>query len=156
MSEVYTADVVRPQPFIDWRAIIGGALIAAGVSFTLLAFGSGIGLSVVSTAPTWRDSSPWLWLLSGLFLIFVALCSFGFGGYAVGRMGFPARLAAGVESKFRDGMHGTLRVGFRSLDLGCARIAGSGRSVARDSAVGRSGRSRRFGCRREHTGLRAR
>lgn len=115
MSDVYPAAPVGTEPFIDWRAIIGGAVIAAGVSFTLLAFGSAIGLSVASTAPTWRDSSPWLWLLSGLFLVFVALCAFGFGGYAAGRMRLPTRTAAGSESEFRDGMHGLFMWGLAIL-----------------------------------------
>jgi hypothetical protein len=115
MSDVYPAASVRTEPFIDWRAIIGGAVIAAGVSFTLLAFGSAIGLSVASTAPTWRESSPWLWLLSGLFLVFVALCAFGFGGYAAGRMRLPTRAAADNESEFRDGMHGLFMWGLAIL-----------------------------------------
>jgi hypothetical protein len=116
MSDVYAAeparahalsvDAVRAAPFIDWRAIIAGAVLAAGVSFTLLAFGSGLGLAVSSTAPSWRDSSPWLWLLSGIFLVFVALCAFGIGGYAAGRMRLPTRVTATPESALRDGMHG--------------------------------------------------
>jgi hypothetical protein len=106
MSEVYAPAAVGGPPFIDWRAIIAGAVIAAGISFTLVAFGSGIGLSIASTAPTWRDSSPWLWLLSGIYLVFVALCSFGFGGYAAGRMRLPTHLSEARESAFRDGMHG--------------------------------------------------
>src|SRR5690348_10469938 len=89
---------VVDRPFIDWRAIIAGAILAAGVSFTLLAFGSGIGLSVVSTAPTWRDSSPWLWLLSGIFLLFVALCAFGVGGYAAGRMRARVAVTEAIEN----------------------------------------------------------
>src|SRR5437016_13901749 len=115
MSEVYAADTVRAQPFIDWCAVIGGAVIAAGVSFTLLAFGSGIGLAVSSTAPTWRDSTPWLWLLSGIFLVFVALCAFGIGGYAAGRMRMPTRVAATPETAFRDGMHGLFMWGLAIL-----------------------------------------
>src|ERR1700759_3409980 len=73
-------------PSVEWRTIIAGAVVAAGITFTLMAFGSAIGLSLMSTAPTWRDSSPWLWILSGIYLVFVALCSFGFGGYVAGRM----------------------------------------------------------------------
>jgi hypothetical protein len=105
-AQPYPADVVRPAGLIDWPAVIAGAILAAGVSFTLLAFGSGIGLAVSSTAPTWRDSSPWLWILSGLFLVLIALCAFGIGGYAAGRMRTPLRIAASPESAFRDGMHG--------------------------------------------------
>lgn len=115
MSEVYRAPAVGTLPLIDWRAIIAGAVIAAGVSFTLIAFGSGIGLSIASTAPTWRDSSPWLWLLSGVFLVFVALCSFGFGGYAAGRLREPIRLSEVGESAFRDGMHGLAMWGLAVL-----------------------------------------
>jgi hypothetical protein len=95
-------------PLIDWRAIIAGAVVAAGISFTLIAFGSAIGLSVASTAPTWRDSSPWLWTLSGLYLVFVALCSFGFGGYVAGRMRSRLRPVVADEIEFRDGMHGVV------------------------------------------------
>jgi len=135
MSDVYraepvraqpvTADDLRTQPYIDWRAVIAGAILAAGVSFTLLAFGSGIGLAISSTAPTWRDSSPWLWLLSGVFLIFVALCAFGIGGYAAGRMRWPARLAASPESAFRDGMHGLFVWGLAILLTAVLALVGA-------------------------------
>src|SRR6201999_3632997 len=73
-------------PSVEWRAIFAGAVVAAGISATLLAFGTAIGLSLASAAPTWRDSSPWLSALSGIYLLFVALCSFGFGGYVAGRL----------------------------------------------------------------------
>jgi hypothetical protein len=115
MSDVYPAGAALSEPYIDWRAVFGGAVVAAGISFTLLAFGSGIGLSVMSTAPTWRDSSSWLWVLSGLFLVFVALCAFGFGGYAAGRMRLATRAPAGAESEFRDGMHGLFTWGLAIL-----------------------------------------
>ena len=115
LAQPVNADTLRAQPYIDWRATIAGAILAAGVSFTLMAFGSTIGLAVSSTAPTWRDSSPWLWLLSGVFLIFVALCAFGVGGYATGRMRWPARVAASPESAFRDGMHGLFMWGLAIL-----------------------------------------
>jgi hypothetical protein len=124
---------VRDDAFIDWRAIIAGAVLASGVSFTLLAFGSAIGLSVASTAPTWRDSSPWLWLLSGLFLLFVALCAFGVGGYAAGRMRARAAVAETGESRFRDGMHGLLAWGLAivlTAVLALAAAATVSRAVA--------------------------
>jgi hypothetical protein len=113
-DRVPAADTRLMQSTLDWRAIIGGAVIAAGISLTLLAFGSAIGLSVASTAPTWRDSSAWLWLVSGLFVLFAALCSFGFGGYAAGRM----RALTGVQNadgEFRDGMHGLVTWGLAVL-----------------------------------------
>ena len=115
-------------PLIDWRAIIAGAVVAAGISFTLIAFGSAIGLSVASTAPTWRDSSAWLWALSGLYMVFVALCSFGFGGYVAGRMRSRLRPVVADEVEFRDGMHGIVTWGL-AIVL-CAIIAVAGASAA--------------------------
>jgi hypothetical protein len=94
----------------QWPAIFGGAIAGAGVSFTLHAFATGIGLSVLSTAPTWRDSTPVYWFLSGLYLLFVALCSFAVGGYVAGRMRAPLNIAS-PEMEFRDGMHGLVTWG---------------------------------------------
>lgn len=143
MSDVYAAEPARApvyaaqasvgQPYIDWRAVIAGAVLAAGVSFTLLAFGSGIGLAVSSTAPTWRDSTPWFWLLSGIFLIFVALCAFGIGGYAAGRMRLATRAAATPESAFRDGMHGLFMWGLAIVITAVLALAGA--AIAMKPAV---------------------
>jgi hypothetical protein len=104
------ADTAIPEeagePFVDWRAVIAGAVVASGISLTLLAFGAAIGLSVASSSPTWRQSSPWLWLLSGLYLVFVALAGFGFGGFVAGRMRSPSLAPDVPEAEFRDSMHG--------------------------------------------------
>jgi hypothetical protein len=112
-------------PFVQWSSVIAGAIAAAGISFTLLAFGAGIGLSVVSTAPTWRDSSAWLWILSGLFLILVALCAFGFGGYIAGRMRSVFRTPTVHESEFRDGVHGLVTWGLAILITAMIGLAGA-------------------------------
>jgi hypothetical protein len=129
-AQAYASDVaVRVQPYIDWRAVFAGAVLAAGVSFTLLAFGSGIGLAVSSTAPTWRDSTPWLWLLSGFFLVFVTLCAFGIGGYAAGRMRLATRVAVSPESAFRDGMHGVFTWGLAILFAAVLAVVGAAIAV---------------------------
>jgi len=99
--------VAIARPYIDWPAIFAGAIAAAGVSFTLHAFATGIGLSILSTAPTWRDSSAGLWFLSGLYLLFVALAAFGVGGYIAGRMKRPVTLGE-RELEFADAMHGVI------------------------------------------------
>lgn len=112
-------------PFVQWSSVIAGAIAAAGISFTLLAFGAGIGLSVISTAPTWRDSSAWLWILSGLFLILVALSAFGFGGYIAGRMRAAYRSPVAAESEFRDGVHGLVTWGLAILLTAMLGITGA-------------------------------
>jgi hypothetical protein len=90
---------------MQWPAVFAGAITAAGVSFTLHAFAAGIGLAVLSTAPTWRESSSGLWLLSGIYLLFTALAAFAVGGYVAGRTRAALRLDT-VETEFRDGIHG--------------------------------------------------
>jgi len=97
----------RSVALIQWPAVIAGAIAAAGVSLTLHAFAAGIGLAVLSTAPTWRDASIALWLLSGIYLLFTALAAFAVGGYIAGRMRASLGLDT-VEVEFRDGIHGLI------------------------------------------------
>src|ERR1041385_2293188 len=93
---------------VHWGAVIAGAVAAAALSFVLLTFGTGIGLAVSSTSPTWRDTSLAFWLLSGVYLIFTALLSFALGGYVAGRMRARLGATAADETDFRDGLHGLL------------------------------------------------
>src|SRR4051794_21744824 len=89
---------------IDWSSVIVGALVTAALSFILLSFGAAVGLGVSSSAPTWRDASAALWLLSGLYLIIQALVSFGVGSYVASRLRNNAGLGGGDEES--DGLHG--------------------------------------------------
>src|SRR3954465_3680563 len=95
-----------PFRYLNWTPAILGALVAPALSSILLAFGATVGLGISSTAPTWRDASAALWILSGLYLIIQAALSFGVGGYIAGRtsVGLAASDAADVE--YRDGLHG--------------------------------------------------
>jgi hypothetical protein len=95
--------------FLQWSAIIGGALVALALSLVLIAFGSAIGLGVISSSPTWRDTSPALSVAAGIYLLLTALVSFGLGGYVAGRLRerwHPTAHSNVVE--FRDGVHGVL------------------------------------------------
>src|SRR5829696_10565062 len=109
MSDTLVRSAVPSGPSrqVYWGPVIAGALTAAALAFVLHSFAAAIGLAVSSTAPTWRDASIALWVLSGLYLILVALAAYGFGGYVAGRM--RSRWAAVVtpdEVEFRDGGHG--------------------------------------------------
>ena len=70
---------VEPS-YLQWTPVIAGALGATALSFILVTFAAAVGLGVSSTAPTWRDASAALWILSGLYLILQAVLSFAFGG----------------------------------------------------------------------------
>jgi hypothetical protein len=107
--EVETLAAERPiddRWTLQWGPIIAGALTACAVSSIMVTFGTTVGLGVSSTAPTWRDASVALWLLSGIYLIFQALISFGCGGYLAGRCRLPYGDAATDDAERRDGLHG--------------------------------------------------
>jgi hypothetical protein len=99
--------VVTAASFLQWTPIIAGALVASAVSLILVAFGSAIGLGIVSSSPTWRDTSALLTLVSGLYLLLAALASFGAGGYVAGRLRERWDASAHHDLiEFRDGTHG--------------------------------------------------
>jgi hypothetical protein len=100
--------VSHPVSYVDWGAIVAGAVAAATLAFVLHSFGLALGLALSSTAPTWRDASFALMALSGLYLVLVAIAAYGAGGYVAGRM--RSRLSSGEpdEIEFRDGVHGAV------------------------------------------------
>jgi hypothetical protein len=91
---------------LEWSPIVAGALVASAVSTVLVTFGTSVGLGISSASPTWRDASMALWLLSGIFLILLALVAFGCGGYLAGRTRSAEGAAATEETERRDGFHG--------------------------------------------------
>lgn len=105
-EELASSDLAPSSAYLAWTPSVAGALIAAAFSTVLVAFGTAIGLGVASTAPTWRDASAALWLLSGIYLILVALISFGIGGYVAGRIRVNTAPADQGETERRDGLHG--------------------------------------------------
>jgi membrane protein implicated in regulation of membrane protease activity len=90
----------------EWGPIVAGAIAAAALALVLHVFAVAIGLSASSTAPTWRDASFALVLLSGLYLVLAALASYGLGGYLAGLM--CTRLSSREDADLRDGLHGLL------------------------------------------------
>jgi hypothetical protein len=108
-APVVTAPIARGTSdgwSLQWTPVIAGAIIAAAISSILISFAMAVGLGVSSTAPTWRDASVALWILSGLYLLLQALISFGCGGYVTGRLRAPHGLADSDETEKRDGLHG--------------------------------------------------
>ena len=126
MTDMDRATAVTPlAPYVQWGPVIAGAAAAAALGSVLHAFGGAIGLAVASTAPTWRDASTALWVLSGLYLVLVALAAYGLGGYIAGRL--RTRLGSGTpdEVEFRDGAHGLLVWAFATLLTALMLILGA-------------------------------
>jgi hypothetical protein len=130
LSETEVAGPLEAEPkYLQWTPVIAGALAATALSLILVTFAAAVGLGVSSTAPTWRDASVALWLLSGLYLILQAVISFGFGGYIAGRL--RRSLAAGPSEQVetRDGLHG-LAVWAVAVVLGATVAALAGVATA--------------------------
>jgi len=107
---------------VQWGAIIAGAIAASALAFVLHAFAGAIGISLSSTAPTWRDASFVLILVSGLYLILVALVSYGFGAFVSARLR-AAPVGAADDLEFRDGMHGLIVWALATLLSGLMALA---------------------------------
>jgi hypothetical protein len=106
-QRIATVPVETATSFLQWTPVVAGAIVASAVSLILIAFGTAIGLSIVSASPSWRDASPALALLSGLYLLLTAVVGFGVGGYVAGRL--RERWTPGAHTdvvEFRDGTHG--------------------------------------------------
>jgi hypothetical protein len=134
------ADVAGPQDvepnYLQWGPVIAGALAASAMSLILVTFAATIGLGVSSTAPTWRDASAALWMLSGIYLILQAVLSFGFGAYIAGRLRRGRVAAPTEEVEIRDGIHG-LAVWATAVVIGALVAASIGAAVAsRPAALG--------------------
>ncbi len=102
-----TAIVPSISP-INWSSIIGGTLAAAAIALVLHGFASAVGISVSSTAPTWRDASFALVLLSGLYLLVTAIISYGFGAYVAARLQPRTGTAFDDDLDYREGLRGLL------------------------------------------------
>lgn len=122
-----------PLSYIHWGPGIAGALVAAATSFVLMGFASAVGMMVVSPSPTWRDTSVWLAILSGFWIVVVAVGSFALGGYIAGRVR-STWAAAPDEVEFRDGTHGLIAWAIGVM-LGAALLALSASTFAAGSAA---------------------
>src|ERR1700742_4636594 len=106
IEPVTESRMTDPAWRVAWSSVVLGALATTAVSSILITFGAAVGLGVSSASPTWRDASVSLWLLSGIFLILIALVSFGCGGYFAGRTRTSYVAATADDVERRDGWHG--------------------------------------------------
>ena len=122
ITETDVSGPLETEPnYLQWTPVIAGALAATALSLILVTFAAAIGLGVSSTAPTWRDASAALWLLSGIYLILQAIVSFALGAYIAGRLR-PLVAGSSEQVETRDGLHG-LTVWAVAVVLGAAVAA---------------------------------
>jgi hypothetical protein len=118
MTEVGAPIVSRTDTFrlsyVEWGAVLAGAVLAASVSFVLLTSGTAIGLSATSPWPGSGLSAKVIVSLAVFWAMAQQIGSVMVGGYVAGRMRSRWH-ETGHEAEFRDGLHGALVWGIAVL-----------------------------------------
>ena len=96
------------RSYVDWPAIIAGAILASAISFVLFTFGTGIGLSLTSPYPGESVSPTAFAIVLGLWVLWVSVSSFIAGAYLTGRLRRRIGDASEHEVEVRDAAHGLL------------------------------------------------
>jgi len=120
---------------VSWGAVIAGGIAAAAVSLLLLAFGVGIGLSVISPWANEGISATTFHIGSGVYLIVVAMLSSTVGGLIAGRMRARWVRTHRDEVFFRDTAHGFLAWAFALL-LTAAALGTATTSIISSASTG--------------------
>jgi hypothetical protein len=149
-------DAVAIQPGVDtgepsiagvsWPAVVAGAVVSCALTVVLIAFGLGLGLSVVSPWAGAGVSATTFKIGTGLYLIVIAMLSSSIGGYIAGRLRTRWIGVHSDEVYFRDTAHGFVAWAFTSV-LGTILLAspvssliggGSSAAVQGSASAGRS------------------
>ena len=92
------------RSYLDWPAIFGGIVLASAISIVLLAFGSGLGLSVGDF--TSKGAAFGTGTAAAIWFLWVEVSSFMTGAYLTGRLRGPVVAKSLHETEMRDGAHG--------------------------------------------------
>jgi hypothetical protein len=125
---------------ISWPAIAAGSVVSCALTVVLIAFGVGLGLSVVSPWSGAGVSATTFKIGTGLYLVVIAMLSSSIGGYIAGRLRTRWIGVQSNEVYFRDTAHGFVAWAFASV-LGAVLLAspvsslvGSGSSAVMQGA----------------------
>lgn len=122
-------EVVEPSVAgVSWAAVVAGAVTSCALTLLLLAFGAGVGFSVVSPWSNSGVSATTFEIGTGLYFVVMAMISSALGGYLAGRLrnrwiGVPT-----TEVHFRDTAHGFLAWALASV-LGAILLASPATSL---------------------------
>lgn len=100
---------------VSWGAVIAGGVASAALTLVLLAFGTGMGFSVVSPWTNAGVSATTFSIGTGLYLIVVAMIASAIGGYLAGRLRTRWVGVDTHEVHFRDTAHGFLAWAFATV-----------------------------------------
>jgi len=120
---------------VSWPAIVAGAVVACALTLVLLAFGTGLGLSVVSPWSAAGVSATTFKITTGLYLIVMAMIASSVGGYLAGRLRSRWTGVHNDEVYFRDTAHGFITWALASV-LGAAVLLAPATSLVGGTAAG--------------------
>src|ERR1700727_732726 len=138
-------DTVVIQPGVDtgepsvagvsWAAVTAGAVVSCALTLVVLAFGIGLGLSVVSPWSGSGVSATTFKIGTGLYLVVIAMLSSSIGGYLAGRLRAGWVGVHSDEVYFRDTAHGFIAWALASV-LGAVLLASPAGSLISGTASG--------------------
>src|ERR1700736_5535580 len=120
---------------VSWPAVTAGAVVSCALTLVLLAFGLGLGLSVVSPWTGAGVSATTFKIGTGLYLVVIAMLASSIGGYLAGRLRTRWIGVHSDEVYFRDTAHGFIAWAFASV-LGAILLASPASSVIGGAASG--------------------
>jgi hypothetical protein len=93
---------------VSWPAVFAGTVASAALTLVLVAFGVGVGFSVISPWSGSGISASTFTIGAGIYLIVIAMLSSTIGGYLAGRLRSKWHTVHEHERYFRDSAHGLL------------------------------------------------
>lgn len=120
---------------VEWGAVLAGATIATAFGLVLLGFGAALGLGLASPYEGEGLSPVAFAIAAGLYLLWVQVMSFYFGGYVAARLKARTPGATEHEVDVRDGLHGLLVWGVGVIAAGVIAFAGIGGAAATASST---------------------
>src|SRR5689334_18102294 len=122
---------------LSWPAIVAGAVVACALTLVLLAFGTGLGLTMISPWSGSGVSATTFKITTGIYLIVIAMIASSLGGYIAGRLRSSWTDVHRDEVYFRDTAHGFIAWALASV-LGATALALPATSLIGGSAAGAS------------------
>jgi hypothetical protein len=120
---------------VSWPAVTAGAVVSCALTLVLLAFGIGLGLSVVSPWAGAGVSATTFKIGTGLYLVVIAMLASSIGGYIAGRLRTRWVGVHSDEVYFRDTAHGFVAWALASV-LGAVLLASPASSLIGGAASG--------------------
>jgi hypothetical protein len=120
---------------ISWAAVAAGAIVSCALTFVVIAFGVGLGLSVVSPWGGAGVSATTFKIGTGLYLVVIAMLSSSIGGYIAGRLRSRWVGVHSDEVYFRDTAHGFVAWAFATV-LGAILLASPVSTLLGGAATG--------------------